>query len=79
MAPVRGTKGPDERLDGRNWLLMVVQSIVLTISNLVYRPSNEEQDGQNEFMAKIKPCRGPFIQTHLRLRLNTILAEIITK
>ena len=49
--------GHSEQLDGRNWLLMVAPSIVLAISHFVYRQSNEEQDGQNEFMDKIQPLR----------------------
>ena len=58
--------GYSERLDERNWLLMVAPSIVLAISNLVYRQSNEEQDGQNEFMSKMQQFKGPLIQTPLR-------------
>ena len=58
-----------ERLDGRNWLLTVARSIVLAISEFVYRQSNEEQDGQNEIMGKMQQFRGPLIQTRLRLPL----------
>ena len=49
--------GHSERLDGINWLLMVAPSILLAISNFVYKQSNEEQDGQNEFMGKIQRFR----------------------
>ena len=58
-----------ERLDGRNWFLMVAPSIVLVISKFVYRKSNEQQDVQNEFMGKIQQFRGTLIQTPLRLCL----------
>ena len=47
-------------MDGRSWLLMVAPSIVLAISNFVFRQSNEEQDRQNEFMGKMQQFRGPF-------------------
>ena len=57
--------GHSERLDGRNWLFMFAPSFVLAISNFVYRQSNEEQDGQNEFMYRIQQFRRPLIQTPL--------------
>ena len=49
---------------------MVPPSVVQVISDFVYRQSNEEQDGQREFMGKLQQFRGPLIQTPLGLRLN---------
>ena len=48
-----------ERLDGRNWFLMVALSIVLAISKFVWRQSNEEQDVQNEIMGKSSNSEDP--------------------
>ena len=57
-----------ERVDGSNWLLVVAPSIVLATFNFAHRQSNEEQDGQNEFMDTIQQFRGPSIQKKPRVR-----------
>ena len=55
---------------------MVAPTIVLVLSNFVYRQSNEEQNVQNQFICKIQQFRGPLIQTPLRLRLEKKLHAV---